>query len=111
AETDSALEELVECARRLPAGAARSALLAVLPHCLCKNAGIDVDERTSVRSSGTQFGVGFGRRIEWVPCGSDPVGAFTSCGDGGTACAVTGCPGTALGWQRSARSERWMLDG
>ena len=54
-----------------------------------------------------EFGVAFGRRVEHVSCGSDPVGTFATCGDDGNACAVSGCPGTALGWQRSARSERW----
>jgi hypothetical protein len=41
---------------------------------------------------------------------SDPVGAFASCGDDEDACTVIGCPGTAIGWQRNARSERWMQD-
>jgi len=109
----SSLDELVECARELPPGAARSALLAVLPHCLCEEAGVGVDERASVESAepaGAQFAVAFGRRVEHARCGSDPVGAFASCGNDGNACAVIGCPGTALGWQRNVRSERWMLD-
>jgi MoaA/NifB/PqqE/SkfB family radical SAM enzyme len=109
----SSLEDLVECARRLPAGAARSALLAVLPHCLCEQAGVPVDDRTTVgpaEGEGPAFGVAFGRRVEHVRSGSDPVGAFTSCGNDGNACTVTGCPGMALGWQRNGRSERWMLD-
>ena len=99
------LDELVECARSLAAGAARSALLAVLPRCVCEQAGIAVDDGAESRKS--EFGVAFGRRVEHAPCGSDPVGAFATCGDDGNACAVIGCPGTALGWQRSARSERW----
>jgi hypothetical protein len=105
----SSLEDLVDCARRLPAGAARSALSAVLPRCLCEQSGLGVEEPTMLESP-DPFGVAFGRRVEHVPCGSDPVGAFASCDDDGNTCTATGCPGTALGWQRNARSERWMLD-
>ena len=107
----SSLDELVECARELSPGAARSALFAVLPRCLCEQEGVGVDDGTtagSTESAGAQLGVAFGRRVDGVPCGSDPVGAFADCRDGET-CAVIGCPGTALGWQRGARSERWML--
>jgi hypothetical protein len=110
----SSLEDLVDCARRLPAGDARAALLAVLPYCLCEQANIQMDDRTTTGSAEAgqpAFGVAFGRRVEYAPCGTDPVGAFVSCGDDdGSACSVSGCPGTALGWQRNARSERWMLD-
>src|SRR4029077_20005407 len=108
----SSLDELVECARDLPSGAARSALFAVLPHCLWEQAGVAVDEGASVESvepEVPEFGVAFGRPVECVPCGSDPVGAFAGCRDG-KACAVIGCPGTALGWQWGARAERWMLE-
>lgn len=107
------LDDLLECARRLPPGEARSALLAVLPHCLCVQAGVQIDDRATVESAppeGPEFSVAFGRRVEYVPRGSDPVGAFASCDDDGNACTVIGCPGTALGWQRNARSERWMQD-
>ncbi len=108
----SSLDELVECARELPASAARSALLGVLPRCLCEEAGIRVDDVADVGPAEpleSSFAVAFGRRIEIVPCGSDSVGAFAGCRDG-KPCAVTGCPGTAIGWQRSTRSERWMLN-
>jgi hypothetical protein len=108
----SSLGDLVECARELPPGAARSALLAVLPLCLCEELGVGDDHATSVASAEpveSPFGVAFGRRIEILPCGSDPVGAFASCRDG-KPCAVIGCPGTAVGWQRGTRSERWMLN-
>jgi len=84
----------------------------VLPHCFCEQAGVRVDDHTTVgpaEGEGPAFGVAFGRRVEYAPCGSDPVGAFAACGDDGNACVVMGCPGTALGWQRSARSERWTL--
>jgi hypothetical protein len=96
----------------LPAGEARSALLAVLPRCLCEQAGVRVENHVSVGSADGErpFGVAFGRRVEYIPRGSDPIGAFASCDDQGNPCTVTGCPGTALGWQRNARSERWMLD-
>ena len=92
-------------------GAARSALFTVLPHCLCEEAGVGIEDRASVGSTeppGAQYGVAFGRRVACVPCGSDPVGVFGSCGNDGNACSVIGCPGTALGWQRNARPERWM---
>jgi hypothetical protein len=106
----SSLEDVVEYARRLPAGVARSALSAVLPHCLCEEAGLELNDRASVEAAGEAFGVACGRRVEYAPRGSDPVGAFASCGDDGDACTVIGCPGTAIGWQRNARSERWMQD-
>jgi MoaA/NifB/PqqE/SkfB family radical SAM enzyme len=108
----SSLDELVECARELPPDAARSALLGLLPRCLCEEMGVRVDDATSAASAASvesRFGVAFGRRVEIVPCGSDPVGAFASCRDG-KPCAVIGCPGTAVGWQRGMRSERWMLN-
>jgi hypothetical protein len=109
----SSLDDVVECARRLPAGDARVALLAVLPRCLCESLGLDPRDRASVGSppdAGRVFSVAFGRRVAYAARGSDPVGAFTGCGDDGNACPVTGCPGTATGWQRNARSERWMQD-
>jgi hypothetical protein len=113
AANGSSLEDVVECARRLPLGAARSALSAVLPRCMCAEAGLELDVRASVESAegdGTAFGVAFGRRVEYAPRGSDPVGAFASCGNDGNACTVIGCPGAAIGWQRNTRSERWMQD-
>jgi MoaA/NifB/PqqE/SkfB family radical SAM enzyme len=107
----SSLDELVECARDLSPGAARSALLGVLPRCLCEELGVQVGDAASVAPAEPveSFGVAFGRRIEIIPCGSDSVGAFASCRDG-KPCAVVGCPGTAVGWQRGTRSERWMLN-
>lgn len=107
----SALDDVVACARSTPAGHARSALFAVLPHCLCEEAGLGVGERgQDGPSAEPRFGVAFGRRVDYAPRGSDPIGAFTSCGDDGNACTVMGCPGTAIGWERNARSERWMQD-
>lgn len=106
----SALDDVIACARSVPAGPARAALLAVLPHCSCAEAGLGIDDRGHDGASAEpRFGVAFGRRIAYVPHGSDPIGAFTSCGDDGK-CTVTGCPGTAIGWERNARSERWMQD-
>lgn len=113
AATGAALGDLVACAGRMPDGAARSALLRVLPRCLCDEAGVPVDDGGSAGSADADaqaFGVAFGRRVAYAPCGSDPVGAFAPCDDDGNPCTVTGCPGTPLGWQRNARSERWMLD-
>lgn len=109
----AALDDIVEHVRRMPAGAARSALVAVLPRCLCTEARLDLDEITTGESDergSARFGVAFGRRVDYAPRGSDPIGAFSSCGDDGNACTVMGCPGTAIGWQRNARSERWMQD-
>ncbi len=104
----ASLDDLIECARRLPPGAARSALVAVLPHCLCAEAELAPDDRPDAESA-PAFGVAFGRRVDYASCGSDPVGAFAPCGDDGNACTVIGCPGTAIGWQRNGRSERWTL--
>lgn len=105
------LDELVECAREMPTGAARAALLAVLPHCLCEqmDVGSDGAISESAEQNGPAFGVAFGRRVECTPCGSDPIGAFVTCGHDANTCTAIGCPGTALGWQRNARSERWKL--
>lgn len=103
----ASLEDVLECARRLPAGPARSALCAVLPQCLCAEAGLEPEDVPAQ----PPFAVAFGRRVPYAPRGSDPVGGFTSCDeDGRTTCDVTGCRGTAIGWQRNARSERWMQD-
>lgn len=108
----AALDDIVECVRRMPVGAARSALVAVLPRCLCTEARLDLEDVTAgeSESASARFGVFFGRRVDYAPRGSDPIGAFTSCGDDGNGCTVKGCPGTAIGWERNARSERWMQD-
>jgi len=87
--------------------------LAVLPHCLCNEAGLAIDDRGGAAPAERDepaFGVAFGRRIDYASCGSDPVGAFAPCGDDGNACTIIGCPGTAIGWQRNGRSERWTLE-
>ena len=102
----ASLEDVLECARRLPAGPARSALCAVLPECLCAEAGLE----PGAPPVQPPFAVAFGRRVPYVARGSDPTGAFASCDDDGTTCGVIGCRGTAIGWQRNARSERWMQD-
>lgn len=105
----SSLEALVECARDLPAGAARTALLAVLPRCLCESAGLaDASPVESSQPDGPWRGVAFGQPVDWTPCGSDPVGEFSSCDK--ETCVSDGCPGTARGWDRETRSGRWMLN-
>ena len=104
------IDDIVECARRIPAGPARSALVAVLPRCSCAEAGLEDADDAAAPSAEARFGVAFGRRVAHAPRGSDPIGAFTSCGDDGNGCTVMGCPGTAIGWERNARSERWMQD-
>jgi hypothetical protein len=112
AANGASLDDLVESARRLPPGEARSAVLAVLPRCLCEEADVRIDDGVAVGSAddeGPAFSVAFGRRVAYTPRGSDPIGAFAGCGDDGNPCSTIGCRGTALGWQRNARSERWML--
>lgn len=107
----SSLEPLVECARELPPGALRTALLAVLPRCMCEAAGLGVNDASAIGRSepeGPWFGVAFGQPIDWTPCGSDPVGEFASCEK--ESCVAHGCPGMARGWERETRSERWMLN-
>lgn len=108
------LDELVECARGLPPGPSRAALLAVLPRCLCEQEGLAVDGdgvlAHSARGGTGQHTVHRGRSVSYQPCGSDPVGAFEACQDGVATCARPGCPGTAVGWQRRARSERWTAN-
>jgi hypothetical protein len=107
----SSLEELVQCARALPAGKARAALTSVLPNCLCEQEGLTIEESAesvvSMRADTPQQRFQFGRSVPYRPFGSDPIGAFEACQEGGEACAVTGCPGTAVGWQNAARSKRW----
>lgn len=108
----SHLEDVAEHARRLPAGAARSALLAVLPRCLGADTGLDAGEPSAAALTGHDerpFAVAFGRRVAYAPCGADPIGAFAGCA-GGEACVAAGCPGTAIGWLRNTRSQRWMQD-
>jgi MoaA/NifB/PqqE/SkfB family radical SAM enzyme len=105
-----ALHELVECAGALPSGAAREALLAVLPRCLGEPAGLRPaagSDALSGRADRPQQRIYSGRSVAYLPCGSDPIGAFETCQEGAEACAISGCPGTAVGWHSSARAERW----
>ena len=108
----SSLDELIECVRALPSGPARSALLAVLPRCLCEQQGIavegDVKSATSVNADTPQQKIHCGRSVAYHACGSDPIGAFAACSDGPQSCAIPNCPGTAVGWHSTARSKRWM---
>ena len=107
----ASLDELVQCARALPSGPARAALLAVLPRCLCEPAGLAIEgggqHPASLRPQQRIHG---GRSVPDQPCGSDPIGAFEACRDGSGSCASAGCPGTAVGWQTTARSERWTVN-
>jgi hypothetical protein len=48
-----------------------------------------------------------GRSVAYRPSGSDPLGAFDMCREGADSCAASGCPGTAVGWHSTARSQRW----
>jgi MoaA/NifB/PqqE/SkfB family radical SAM enzyme len=102
------LDELVECARALPAGPARAALLAVLPRCLCAAAGLAVEERSgSSVATAPQQRIHCGRSLPYAPCGADPIGAFEPCGEDADGCALPGCPGAAVGWHSTARAQRW----
>jgi hypothetical protein len=99
----ASLDDLVQCARELPAGAARAALIAVLPRCLCEQEGL---ESADAVSREPQQHVAWGRRLPYQPCGSDPLGTFEPCA-GMQPCASSGCQGAAAGWYRSARSTQW----
>jgi MoaA/NifB/PqqE/SkfB family radical SAM enzyme len=100
------LQELLRGAGALPAGAARAALLAVLPRCLrCGDELAQPSEVPPVRlEQHTVFG---GRTFPYQPCGSDPIGAFETCQEEAGVCAQAGCPGRATGWRDTERSQRW----
>jgi MoaA/NifB/PqqE/SkfB family radical SAM enzyme len=106
----SSVDDLVECIRDMAPGPARSALLAVLPHCACEQSGLVVSSADAMAHGRPQVTLASGRRVAYAPGGADPIGAFASCGDGGATCTIAGCPGTAVGWGRHTRSGRWMAD-
>jgi MoaA/NifB/PqqE/SkfB family radical SAM enzyme len=105
------VHDLVECARALQVGPARAALLAVLPRCLYEQAGLEPEDGGAAaplrHPAIAQHRILSGRSVAYHPCGSDPVGAFETCREGAGSCAAAGCPGTAVGWQSTARSQRW----
>jgi hypothetical protein len=104
----SDLQALVQSARDLPAGAVRAALAAVLPRCLCEPAGLAADSPAAGSpASAVQQTIFGGRTFPYQPCGSDPIGAFEPCQEEAATCALTGCPGRAVGWQDTERSQRW----
>jgi hypothetical protein len=104
----SSLDALIECAQSAPPGPVRSALLAVLPHCVMERDGLanGGGERALDRATAQQR-IHSGRSLPYHPCGSDPLGAFDTCPEGTETCAASGCPGMAVGWQTTARSQRW----
>ena len=108
----ASLDELVRCAHALPPGKARSGLMAMLPRCLCEQAGlaieIDGENATSMNGNSPQRTFHCGRSVAYQPCGSDPIGAFEACDEGAASCAISGCLGTPVGWQSTARAKRWM---
>jgi hypothetical protein len=110
----ASLDDLVQCARALPAGKARNALAAVLPRCLCEREGLTIEEcgerETSVKANTPQQAFHFGRSVPYQACGSDPIGEFETCREGMEACTFSGCPGTAVGWQSTMRSNRWTVN-
>jgi MoaA/NifB/PqqE/SkfB family radical SAM enzyme len=99
------LDDLLDGARALPAGRARTALLAVLPRCLGDEAG--AGETGASASAPAQQRIHFGRSVSYEPYGADPLGAFAPCPTGNGSCLGEGCPGTAIGWHSTARSQRW----
>lgn len=101
----SSLEKLARCAQALPPGPARSALLALLPRCLCRQHGLTIAGGGS--DDRPRQVIRFGRSVPYQPCGSDPDGAFEACAEGIEGCNVPGCPGTAVGWQNTARARQW----
>ncbi len=105
------LDELAECTRALPSGPARSAVLAVLPRCVCEQQGLTIGDGDEPARAGSREAtperIHSGRSLPYHPCGSDPVGAFEACQEGVDSCAGAGCPGTAVGWHSTARSQRW----
>jgi MoaA/NifB/PqqE/SkfB family radical SAM enzyme len=105
AASGGSLDELIEAARGLPAGKARRALLAVLPHCLAAGAGLG--DLEPAEAAPAQQRMQHGKSVPYVPTGSDPLGAFAPCAPGGGTCGVAGCPGWAMGWHSTARSQRW----
>jgi hypothetical protein len=108
------LDELIECAQALPFGSARAALLAVLPRCLYEPEGLTMDTDAAstipVKDTPAQQQLHCGRSMPYQPCGSDPIGVFEACQEGVQPCAISGCRGTAVGWQSTVRSKRWTVN-
>ncbi|MBI3784747.1 MAG: hypothetical protein HY270_15245 [Deltaproteobacteria bacterium] len=103
----ASLDELIDCARALPQGPSKAALVAVLPSCLCAEAGLEVGGPNT--ALGSQEHLVCGKRTAYEPKSSDPVGAFEICNEGAGTCAWSSCPGIAVGWQSVARAKRWNL--
>jgi hypothetical protein len=107
----ASLDEMAQCTGALPQGPARSALLAVLPRCVCEQQGLTIGDGDEPAGGGgretAHQRIHSGRSLPYHPCGSDPVGAFEACREGTDSCAGAGCPGTAVGWHSTARSQRW----
>jgi MoaA/NifB/PqqE/SkfB family radical SAM enzyme len=107
----SSLDELVGVAREVAPGPARSALLAMLPQCLSGHEDFGGEWTAACEPGHTaRHRFHYGRSEPYRPCGSDPIGAFEACDEGAETCSVSGCPGTAVGWQSTARSKRWTVN-
>ena len=107
------LDELADCASALPPGKARTALLSVLPRCVCDAAGLVVEDDALARrgmDAAEQQRMQWGRSVAHHPCGSDPLGAFEACRDSAGTCTASGCPGIAVGWHSTARARRWTVN-
>jgi hypothetical protein len=107
----AALDDLVQCTQALAPGPARSALLAVLPRCVCEQNGVQVggnlEATASLIDPEPQQWIHWGRSLPYQPCGSDPIGSYETCPEQRASCAASGCHGTAMGWHRTARSTQW----
>jgi len=102
------LQELLQGARSLPAGAVRDAVLSVLPRCLHGgDPGASGERGSTLAVRLDQETVVGGRTFPYQPHGSDPIGAFETCQEEAGACAQAGCPGRAAGWRDTERSQRW----
>jgi MoaA/NifB/PqqE/SkfB family radical SAM enzyme len=106
----ASLDELAECARALPEGTARRAIAALLPRCRNEIDGGSAQADSAPPSEGASRRIEAGRGVPYTPCGSDPLGAFEVCADNAEGCAMSGCPGTAVGWHSAVRSKRWTVN-
>ncbi len=101
------LDELVDVARQIEPGDVRSALLAVLPACLCERVGIELDPAERQPQEPEQT-IRWGRSVDYEPASVDRRGSFGACDPSGESCGIHGCVGRAVGWRSTVRAERWL---
>ena len=64
-------------------------------------------------AAGSASRMGFDKllaRLDGEPVILRTLRAFEACQDGAESCAISGCPGTAVGWRSTARSKRWTVN-